>query len=211
MSNFSATGFPYLVLLLLLPLGWWWMRRHRVPLPYPRPQRLAKGSRSVGQFWWHWPTVFRSAALLLVAMALVQPVRIWERIESEREGVAIMLAVDISSSMLAEDFRPDNRIEGAKREVVRFVEGRESDWVGLVAFAGEALTMVPGTLVAYRRTPHRRRQQQRQHLSGGSDRRRCRARNPHLYDRCWPGRSGPGPRGSDGVRISVRQCPGARE
>jgi Ca-activated chloride channel family protein len=100
----------------------------------------------VGRFWWHWPTVFRSAALLLVAMALVQPVRIWERIESEREGVAIMLAVDISSSMLAEDFRPDNRIEVAKREVVRFVEGRESDWVGLVAFAGEALTMVPGTL-----------------------------------------------------------------
>ena len=146
MSNFSATGFPYLALLLLLPLGWWWMRRHRVRLPYPRPERLATGSRSARRVWWHWPTVFRSVALGLVAMALVQPVRIWERIESEREGVAIMLAVDISSSMLAEDFRPDNRIEVAKREVVRFVEGRESDWIGLVAFAGEALTMVPGTL-----------------------------------------------------------------
>jgi Ca-activated chloride channel family protein len=85
-------------------------------------------------------------ALLLVAVALVQPVRLWERVEAEREGVAIMLAVDISSSMLAEDFRPDNRIEVAKREVIRFVEGRESDWIGLVAFAGEALTMVPGTL-----------------------------------------------------------------
>lgn len=146
MSNFSATGFPYLALLLLLPLGWWWMRRHRVRLPYPRPERLATGSPSPRRIWWHWPTVFRSIALILVATALVQPVRVWERIESEREGVAIMLAVDISSSMLAEDFRPDNRIEVAKREVVRFVEGRESDWIGLVAFAGEALTMVPGTL-----------------------------------------------------------------
>jgi Ca-activated chloride channel family protein len=90
--------------------------------------------------------VFRSLALALVVLALVQPVRLWERVESEQQGVAIMLAVDISSSMLAEDFRPDNRIEVAKREVIRFVEGRESDWIGLVAFAGEALTMVPGTL-----------------------------------------------------------------
>jgi Ca-activated chloride channel family protein len=96
--------------------------------------------------WWHWPTVLRSVALVLVAVALVQPVRLWERVEAEREGIAIMLAVDISSSMLAEDFRPDNRIEVAKREVIRFVEGRESDWIGMVAFAGEALTMVPGTL-----------------------------------------------------------------
>lgn len=146
MSNFSATGWPYLALLLLLPLGWWWMRRHRVRLPYPNPGRLARSGRSTSRVWWHWPTVLRSVALVLVAVALVQPVRLWERVESEREGVAIMLAVDISSSMLAEDFRPDNRIEVAKREVIRFVEGRESDWIGLVAFAGEALTMVPGTL-----------------------------------------------------------------
>jgi Ca-activated chloride channel family protein len=146
MSNFTATGWPYLVLLLLLPLGWWWMRRHRVRLPYPSPGKLAITRRSGSRVWWHWPTVFRSVALGLVVIALVQPVRLWERVEAEREGVAIMLAVDISSSMLAEDFRPDNRIEVAKREVVRFVEGRESDWIGLVAFAGEALTMVPGTL-----------------------------------------------------------------
>jgi Ca-activated chloride channel family protein len=93
-----------------------------------------------------WPVAFRSVTLALVVLALVQPVRLWERVESEQQGVSIMLAVDISSSMLAEDFRPDNRIEVAKREVIRFVEGRESDWIGLVAFAGEALTMVPGTL-----------------------------------------------------------------
>lgn len=146
MSNLAATGWPYLALLLLLPLGWWWTGRHRVRLPYPKPARLARAHRSGSRVWWHWPTAFRSLALALVAVALVQPVRVWERIESKREGIAIMLAVDISSSMLAEDFRPDNRIEVAKREVIRFVEGRDSDWIGLVAFAGEALTMVPGTL-----------------------------------------------------------------
>jgi Ca-activated chloride channel family protein len=145
MSGFSLDGWPFLVLLLLIPLGWWVMRRNRVRLPYPAPGRLKTGKR-IRRFWWFAPTALRSTSLALVAIALVHPVRVWERVESEREGVAIVLAVDISSSMLAEDFRPDNRIEVAKREVVRFIEGRESDWVGLVAFAGEALTMVPGTL-----------------------------------------------------------------
>lgn len=146
MSGLSADSWPFLALLVLLPLGWWWMRRQRVRLPYPEPRRLETGRRGASRLWWYLPTGLRSLSLGLVAIALVHPVRVWERVESEREGVAIMLAVDISSSMLAEDFRPDNRIEVAKREVIRFVEGRESDWIGLVAFAGEALTMVPGTL-----------------------------------------------------------------
>jgi len=144
-SGFSLDGWPFLVLLLVIPLGWWIMRRNRVRLPYPSPGRLTAG-RPSRRVWWFAPTVLRSSSLALVAIALVHPVRVWERVESVREGVAIVLAVDISSSMLAEDFRPDNRIEVAKREVVRFIEGRESDWIGLVAFAGEALTMVPGTL-----------------------------------------------------------------
>jgi Ca-activated chloride channel family protein len=60
--------------------------------------------------------------------------------------VTVQLAFDISSSMLAEDFRPDNRIAVARREVSRFIQKREDDQIGLVAFAGEALTVVPGTL-----------------------------------------------------------------
>jgi len=143
MSDLALTGWPFLLLLLLLPLGWWLMRRNRVRLPYPGVERVGRVRRRA-KVWWHAPTVLRSTCLALVVIALVHPVRVWERIESEREGVAIMLAVDISSSMLAEDFRPDNRIEVAKREVVRFVESRESDWIGLVSFA--ALTLVPGTL-----------------------------------------------------------------
>ncbi len=146
MSGLAGTSWPYAVLLALLPVGWLLARHRRVRLPHPRPARVGKAGRGQGLVWWLWPSVFRSLALALVVLALVQPVRLWERVESEQQGVAIMLAVDISSSMLAEDFRPDNRIEVAKREVIRFVEGRESDWIGLVAFAGEALTMVPGTL-----------------------------------------------------------------
>ena len=146
MTSLDATHWPYLLLLLLIPAGWLWIRERRVRFPYPRPSLFARLGGPDRLLWWFWPVAFRSMALVLVVVALVQPVRVWQRVETEREGVAIMLALDISSSMLAEDFRPDNRIEVAKREVIRFVEGRESDWIGLVAFAGEALTMVPGTL-----------------------------------------------------------------
>ena len=59
---------------------------------------------------------------------------------------SIVLAVDVSSSMLAEDFIPSNRLDVAKVQSVRFVEGREFDRIGLVAFAGEALTRVPITV-----------------------------------------------------------------
>jgi Ca-activated chloride channel family protein len=90
--------------------------------------------------------VWRTAALVLTVLALASPVRLVETIEERSEGVTIMLAFDISSSMLAEDFRPQNRIAVARREVTRFVQGRAGDRIGLVAFAGEALTVIPGTL-----------------------------------------------------------------
>jgi len=67
-------------------------------------------------------------------------------VEQKREGIAIVIALDISSSMLAEDFAPSNRLEVAKRQAIGFVRGREADRIGLVAFAGEALTQVPITL-----------------------------------------------------------------
>jgi Ca-activated chloride channel family protein len=64
----------------------------------------------------------------------------------KQEGIAIVITIDISSSMLAEDFAPSNRLEVAKRQAVGFVRGRSADRIGLVAFAGEALTQVPVTL-----------------------------------------------------------------
>ncbi len=134
------------LLLLLLPLGWWAARRGRPRLPYAGLPTDAPGPSRRARLWWRWPVLFRSVALALVAMALVHPRVLWQEVEREREGVAILLVVDISSSMLAEDFRPENRLEVAKRSVLRFIEGRESDWIGLVAFSGEALTLVPGTL-----------------------------------------------------------------
>jgi Ca-activated chloride channel homolog len=62
------------------------------------------------------------------------------------DGISIVLALDLSSSMLAEDFQPQNRLAVAKETVKEFIAGRRADEVGLVAFAGEALTQVPLTL-----------------------------------------------------------------
>jgi Ca-activated chloride channel family protein len=67
-------------------------------------------------------------------------------VEVKQEGIAIVITIDISSSMLAEDFAPSNRLEVAKRQAVGFIRGRSADRIGLVAFAGEALTQVPVTL-----------------------------------------------------------------
>jgi len=142
----STSAWPYLLLLLLIPGGWFWSRRRGLRLPYPRTGRLAGTAGVWRHVWWYWSPGWRSLALALVVIALVRPQRVLERVEEEREGVAIMLVVDLSSSMLAVDFRPENRIGVAKQEVIRFIDGRGSDWIGLVAFAGEALTMVPGTL-----------------------------------------------------------------
>ena len=61
------------------------------------------------------------------------------------EGINIVLAIDLSSSMLAQDFQPQNRLEVAKDVVKRFIAARTSDRIGVVAFAAEALTQVPLT------------------------------------------------------------------
>ena len=135
---------PWLLLGLLVPAGVWAAQRTRRRIVYPglgeglpvRPRTL----------WSVVPQALRAAALGLVVVALAGPVRSVERVVRRSEGVTVQLAFDISSSMLAEDFRPDNRIAVARREVSRFVEKRGDDRIGLVAFAGEALTVVPGTL-----------------------------------------------------------------
>lgn len=136
--------------LLLLPLLWLWLwtlRRRESgqgTIPFSRAGVLARGPRPVlrGARWIPW---LRALALTGVVLAVAQP-RSGARAERvNSDGIDIVMTVDISSSMLAEDFQPQNRMEVAKDKVKRFVMGRTSDRVGLVAFSGEALTQVPLT------------------------------------------------------------------
>ena len=90
--------------------------------------------------------VLRNLVIAGLVLALARP-RASARAENvTSEGINILLVVDLSSSMLAEDFQPQNRLGVAKEEVKQFIAGRTSDRVGLVAFAGEALTQVPLTV-----------------------------------------------------------------
>lgn len=134
-----------LLLLLLLPL-WWILRRRRRPsaISFSRTSVLARGPRT-GERITRAMFVLRNVALAALVLALARP-RSTARVENvTSEGINIALAVDLSSSMLAEDFRPRNRLAVAKERLKEFIAARESDRIALVAFAGEALTQVPLT------------------------------------------------------------------
>lgn len=136
-------------LLGLLGVVLWLRWQQRAPgalatVRFSRVDVLARGPRPRVP-WSRAVPWLRALALSGWFVAAAQP-RTGARATSvPRDGIDIALAIDISSSMLAEDFQPQNRIEVAKDKLKRFVLGRTSDRVGLVAFSGEALTQVPLT------------------------------------------------------------------
>lgn len=137
---------PWVLLALpLLPLWWWWRRRRQpAAIVFSRVGLLAQGPRT-GSWISRALIGLRTLALLGLVVALARP-RIAGRSEqSNSEGINIVIAFDISSSMLAEDFQPQNRLEVARDKVKQFVALRGSDRIGIVAFSGEALTQVPLT------------------------------------------------------------------
>ena len=138
---------PLLLLLLaLLPL-WWWHRRRaqRRAASFSDTRHLGAVARARG-----WvgaiPAGLRSVALAAWILAAAGPQWGGSRRDVSREGIDIALTVDVSSSMLAEDFAPNNRLDVAKEQSLRFIRGRTSDRIGLISFSGEALTRVPLTL-----------------------------------------------------------------
>lgn len=132
----------WLLGLLVLPLLAW--RHYRRPttgaLTYSRLPEGAGGSWRV-----HLPFWLRLAAAtaFLIALARPQLGLAWE--ETTTEGIDIQIALDVSGSMGAEDFAPDNRLAVAKDVIADFVAGRTGDRIGLVVFAGSALTKAPPT------------------------------------------------------------------
>lgn len=132
-----------LLLLLLLPV-----------LAFLRHRRRAYGAltysglgRSGGGHKWrlHLPFYCRLLALALLIVAAARPQLGFAREENLTEGIDIQLVLDISGSMAAEDFQPRNRLEVAKDVLREFIARRQGDRVGLVVFAGQALTKAPLT------------------------------------------------------------------
>lgn len=137
---------PWLLpVLLLLPLWWWWRTRRRAgPVRFSDLGLL--GSAQLQVWRARLPVILRSLAAFLLLLAAAGPRRGGEEIQITQEGIAIVIALDISSSMLAEDFAPKNRFEVAKENAIGFIRGRRADRIGLVVFAGEAITQVPITV-----------------------------------------------------------------
>ena len=141
---------PYLLLLLaLVPLYVvlevrWKRSRPVVIFPNVGLARAVGGRRAL------WKRILvptlRAAALALVILAIARPQAGRGTETVLTEGIDIVLAIDVSGSMKAEDFRPRNRLAVAKEVVSDFIEGRRSDRIGMVVFAARSFTQCPLTL-----------------------------------------------------------------
>ncbi len=143
---------PFLLLLLpVLFFLWWWRYRRdeRTAFRYSNTDIL----NAVPEGWrvrlLPLLNVFRWVVLVLMIIALAGPRQVLEETEHKSEGIDIVLSLDISGSMAAEDFklggRRSNRLEIIKKVVAEFIEGRKSDRIGLIAFGARAYTVSPMT------------------------------------------------------------------
>ena len=138
----------YLWLLLILPVVLTWQifsRNKKQPLlKMPSLSNFQEGS-----FFWarifHGLFIFRLCAIGLIILAIARPqtVDISTRTKTNK-GIDIVMAIDVSSSMLAQDLKPD-RLTALKRVAAEFIEDRRSDRIGLVVYAGESYTKTPIT------------------------------------------------------------------
>ncbi len=135
------------LLILLIPIVIWYVYKHRRKYPsigLSTIASFAKSKHSYKEYLLHGLFGLRILviAALIVIIARPQVRDKWS--QTNTEGTDIVLAVDLSTSMLAKDFSP-NRFEAAKKVAASFVAGRESDNMGLVIFAGESFTALPMT------------------------------------------------------------------
>lgn len=145
-ETFANPGFLWL-LLLIPALGYlFWRRRRRMvtELRFSSLQPFSSIRRTFRERLRHVPVGLRYVALGCLIVALARPQSISSRENMYTEGIDIVLVLDISGSMLAQDFTP-NRLEAAKNVADEFIAGRTNDRIGLVIFSAESFTQCPLT------------------------------------------------------------------
>ena len=138
-----------LILLAIVPLLLYLRYRNGSRQPTLRYSDLSYLRGLSPSFWAriHWlPYALRLVALTLLLIALARPQIGAGGAEISAEGIDIMLVVDVSASMLAQDFQPDNRLQAAKQVVADFIRQRDRDRIGMIVFARHAITKTPLTL-----------------------------------------------------------------
>ncbi len=124
----------------------WWLRRRWQRFPFPLAVGGPGATRSLAPAATVLAGVLAAAALVPLAVAVARPQEVLSRQLERAEGVDLVIALDISGSMAALDFRPSNRLAVAKEVIADFIARRPHDRIGLVAFAGAAVTLCPITL-----------------------------------------------------------------
>ena len=144
--TFANPEYLFLLLLLLRIVGWYIyeLRNSDASVQVSDTRVLAAQPKSIRIWLLHVPFVLRIAVITLISIALARPQLTNKWSSQSTEGIDIMMALDISGTMLAEDLRP-NRLEAAKKVASDFVIARPNDQIGLVVFAGESFTQCPLT------------------------------------------------------------------
>jgi Ca-activated chloride channel homolog len=144
--EFANPEFFYLLLIIPLMVAWYVYKnsRSKAEIQLSTTLPFARTKKSVRQILYHTLFVLRVISIGLLIVAVARPQKTSSRQDITIEGIDIVMSIDISSSMLAEDLKP-NRLDAAKSVAKDFIAGRPNDRVGLVVFAGETFTQVPLT------------------------------------------------------------------
>src|SRR6056297_2440980 len=135
------------LLVLIIPAVAWYVLKHRsseASLQVSQTNGIKQAGYSYKYYLRHVLFGFRMLAIALLILALARPQSTSSSRDVITRGIDIVLALDISSSMLARDFNP-NRLEASKDIAIDFISGRPNDRLGLVVFAGESFTQCPLT------------------------------------------------------------------
>ncbi len=135
------------LLLVVVPLAAWYIYNQLkggATLRMSSTDAIPRSTRSAKYYLRHIPFVLRLGAISLMIVALARPQSTEKGSNVTTEGIDIVLAMDVSSSMLARDFNPD-RIGAARQVASKFIVDRTSDRIGIVVFAGESFTQSPLT------------------------------------------------------------------
>ena len=133
----------WLCLLLLLPI--WWLKRRSRHISHAQVHRLS-ALKSTRLTWAiHLLRVLTIIGLIALIIALARPQRVSINRYQESYGIDIIIALDTSASMRAEDFKPTNRLSIAKKTIATFIDKRNVDRIGLVVFGTDAYTLSPST------------------------------------------------------------------
>jgi Ca-activated chloride channel family protein len=145
--EFANKGFFWLLLMIPLMIGWYVWRNAKLQGSL-RMSALSGFSRVKNSKYTtlrHYGIVLRVLAFIALIIALARPQSAFSWENSTTEGIDIVIATDISGSMLAEDLKP-NRLEAGKQIAIDFIKDRPEDRIGLVIFSGESFTQCPLTI-----------------------------------------------------------------